>query len=86
MLGLTKTVDKLDHNAPNMEISPHSEGPLHLEVRHEDGELPGPVPVHLLDPRGARGCGHLGPHLLPEGSLHLVPLNTTPSFHAELCN
>ena len=86
MPGLTKTVHQLDHNSPDMEISSHSQGPLHLEVRHEDGELPGPVPVHLLHPRVTGGGGHLGPHLLPEGSLHVVSLNTTASFHGQTCN
>ena len=49
-LSLTETVDQLDHDPADMGVSPDPEGALHLEVRHEDAELPGPVPVHSSAP------------------------------------
>ena len=40
-----------------MKISSDSERSLHLEVGHEDGELPGAVTVDLVLP--SRPCSHL---------------------------
>ena len=39
-LVLTKFVDQSDHDAADVEVTPNPEGPLHLEVRHEDGQVP----------------------------------------------
>ena len=47
MYLLTETVHQLDHDPADVCVAPHPQRPLHLEVRHEDGELPAPVPVHL---------------------------------------
>lgn len=56
-LVLTKFVDQSDHDAADVEVTPNPEGPLHLEVRHEDGQVPRPVadddvasshPAHFL--------------------------------------
>ena len=56
-LVLTKFVDQSDHDAADVEVTPNPEGPLHLEVRHEDGQVPRTVadddvasshPAHFL--------------------------------------
>ena len=46
-LLLTETVHQLDHDPADVEVAPHPQRPLHLEVGHEDGQLPAPVPVNL---------------------------------------